>query len=198
MFDLPILIKTFGYIGIFAAVFAESGLLVGFFLPGDSLLFTAGFLASQGFGNVALLAVGSFVAAVVGDSIGYAFGKKIGPRLFRRERSFFFRPEYVARTRAFYAIHGGKAIILARFMPVVRTFAPVLAGVGEMRYSTFFSYNIIGGFLWAVGLSLLGYTLGSVIPNIDRYIAPIVLSVIIISVIPPVLHYRQERKKNFK
>ncbi len=194
MFDLPILIKTFGYLGVFAVVFAESGLLIGFFLPGDSLLFTAGFLASQGFGNIAVLALGSFIAAVAGDSVGYAFGKRIGPRIFTRERSRLFRPEHVGRARAFYANHGGKAIILARFMPVVRTFAPILAGVGGMHYPTFLSYNIIGGFLWAAGLAGLGYILGSTIPNIDGYIIPIVLAIIIISVLPAMIHWLRERR----
>ena len=195
MFDLPVLIKTFGYLGVFAAVFAESGLFIGFFLPGDSLLFTAGFLVSQGFGTIWVLAAGSFAAAVLGDSVGYAFGKKIGPRIFTRRRSLLFHPEHVARAAAFYRAHGGKTIILARFMPGVRTFAPILAGVGTMPYRSFLFYNIIGGFLWAVGLSGLGYTLGSTIPNIDGYIVPIVLVIIAASVIPPLVHWFRERKK---
>lgn len=195
MFDIAALIKTVGYFGLFAIVFAESGLLIGFFLPGDSLLFTAGFLASQGFGNIAALAFLSFAAAVLGDSFGYAFGRKMGPRLFRRERSILFRPEYLERTRIFYEAHGGKTIILARFMPAVRTFAPILAGVGRMNYRTFVYYNVIGGFLWAVGLTGLGYLLGNVIPDADRYIIPIVLGIIIVSVLPPIVQGLRERKK---
>ena len=194
MFNLPLLIKTFGYLGVFAAVFAESGLLIGFFLPGDNLLFTAGFLASQGYGSIVVLAVGCFAAAVVGDSVGYAFGKKIGPRIFTRQKSFLFRPEYVARARAFYGAHGGKTIILARFMPAVRTFAPILAGVAGMQYRSFLFFNIAGGFLWAGGLTGLGYTLGSAIPNIGNYIIPIVLAITVISVIPPLLHWLREKK----
>ena len=196
MFDLPVLIKTFGYAGVFFAVFAESGLFIGFFLPGDSLLFTAGFLASQGFGNILILAAGSFAAAVLGDSAGYAFGKKIGPRLFSRPRSRLFRPEHARRAREFYSRHGGKALILARFMPVVRTFVPILAGVGEMRYPAFFFYNVVGGFLWAVGLSVSGYALGSIVPDADRYIVPIVIFIIALSITPPMVHWMRERKKN--
>ncbi|MEK7082250.1 MAG: VTT domain-containing protein [Patescibacteria group bacterium] len=196
MFDLPVLIKTFGYAGVFFAVFAESGLFIGFFLPGDSLLFTAGFLASQGFGNILILAAGSFAAAVLGDSAGYAFGKKIGPRLFSRPRSRLFRPEHARRAREFYSRHGGKALILARFMPVVRTFVPILAGVGEMRYPAFFFYNVAGGFLWAVGLSVSGYALGSIVPDADRYIVPIVIFIIALSITPPMVHWMRERKKN--
>lgn len=194
MFDLPFLIKTFGYAGVFGAVFAESGLFIGFFLPGDSLLFTAGFLASQGFGNVWILAIGSFIAAVAGDSVGYAFGKKIGPRLFSRERSRLFHPDHAIRAREFYARHGGKALVMARFMPVIRTFVPILAGMGEMRYSAFFFYNVAGGFLWAVGLSVSGYVFGSIIPNVDRYVIPVVATIIVVSVLPPAIHWTRRRK----
>lgn len=195
MFDLPVLIKSFGYLGVFGAVFAESGMLIGFFLPGDSLLFTAGFLASQGFGNIWILAMGSFAAAVAGDSVGYAFGKKVGPMVFARPRSRLFDPGHAIRAREFYSRHGGKALILARFMPVVRTFVPILAGVGQMRYPTFFFYNVAGGFLWAVGLSLSGYAFGSVIPNVDRYVIPVVAVIMIASVAPPLIHVMRQRRK---
>lgn len=193
--DTLTLIQTVGYAGLFAIVFAESGLFVGFFLPGDSLLFTAGFLASQGFGSIVFLAAGCFFAAVVGDSFGYAFGRRMGPRIFTKKDSLFFRKEYIARTSRFYENHGGKALILARFMPVVRTFAPIFAGVGDMRYSTFLFYNLIGAFLWAVGLTVLGYVLGSVIPGIDQYLLPIVLAIVIISSVPPLLHIIREQLK---
>lgn len=195
MFDIETLIRTVGYLGLFAIVFAESGLFVGFFLPGDSLLFTAGFLASQGYGNIAALVPLCFIAAVLGDSFGYAFGRRVGPRIFTREDSLFFRKAYITRTQKFYERYGGKTIILARFMPVVRTFAPIFAGVGTMRYSMFFFYNVIGGFLWAVGLTLLGYTLGSIIPGIDRYIIPLVLAIIVLSFLPPVLAVVWEQMK---
>ena len=195
MFDIEALIRAAGYLGLFGIVFAESGLFLGFFLPGDSLLFTAGFLASQGYGNIMLLLPVCFFAAVLGDSFGYAFGRKVGPRIFTREDSLFFRKEYITRTRAFYDRHGGKTLILARFLPVVRTFAPIFAGVGKMRYPTFFFYNLIGGFFWAVGLTVLGYTLGSVIPGIDRYLVPLVLGIIVISMLPPIIHIVRDRAR---
>ncbi len=137
MFDLVMLIKTIGYLGIFGIVFAESGLFFGFFLPGDSLLFTAGLLASQGWFNIWLLVSGTFIAAVAGDSVGYAFGYRVGPRIFSRPKSFLFHPEQLERAKHFFDKHGGKTIIIARFIPIVRTFAPILAGVGKMKYSFF-------------------------------------------------------------
>jgi membrane-associated protein len=186
----------FATIGLFLIVFAESGLLIGFFLPGDSLLFTAGLLASQDrFGlNFPVIVVGCFIAAVVGDQVGYAFGKKVGPSLFRRPNSRVFKQAYVDRTRDYFDSHGPKTIILARFVPIVRTFAPVLAGVGEMPYRIFFRYNVIGGFLWAVGVTTAGYVLGSTIPSIDKYLLPIIFVIVLFSVVPPALEYRKHRK----
>lgn len=201
--DLIELIKAVGYLGIFGIVFAESGLLIGFFFPGDSLLFTAGFLASQGFLDIWLLLGFTFTAAVVGDNVGYAFGARVGPALFKRENSFFFHKDHLERARLFYERHGGKTIILARFMPVVRTFAPILAGVGKMHYSAFIFFNLIGGFLWAVGITLLGYFLGSVIPGADRYLLPIILLIIFLSILPGIIHviknkeHRGHLKKSF-
>ncbi|OGZ97646.1 MAG: hypothetical protein A3J10_03000 [Candidatus Sungbacteria bacterium RIFCSPLOWO2_02_FULL_54_10] len=195
MFEAATLIHAVGYTGLFVIVFAESGLFVGFFLPGDSLLFTAGFLASQGYGNIVLLAGGCFAAAVLGDSFGYAFGRKVGPRIFTKKDSLFFRKEYVARTQAFYDRHGGKTLVLARFLPVVRTFAPIFAGVGDMPYRTFLFYNVIGAFLWAVGLTVLGYVLGSIIPGIDRYLIPVVLGIVIVSSLPPLFYVVREQMK---
>lgn len=186
--DLIELIKAVGYLGLFGIVFAESGLLIGFFFPGDSLLFTAGFLASQGFLDIWLLLALTFIAAVVGDNVGYAFGASIGPGLFKREDSFFFHKDHLERARLFYERHGGKTIILARFMPIVRTFAPILAGVGRMHYPTFITFNLIGGFLWAIGITLLGYFLGSIIPGIDRYLLPIILLIIFLSILPGIIH----------
>lgn len=188
MLDLVSLIKGAGYLGLFGIIFAESGLLVGFFLPGDSLLFTAGFLASKGFLKLHWLITLTFVAAILGDSTGYAFGKKVGPRIFKREDSLFFHKDHLERARTFYQRHGGKAIILARFMPIVRTFAPILAGVGHMRYRTFLFYNIIGGALWTAGLNSLGYVLGTTVPDIDRYLLPLIALIIVSSLLPNIIH----------
>ncbi len=182
--DLGSFIRTIGLVGIFAVVFAESGVLIGLFLPGDSLLFTAGLLASQGFVDIKMLMLVTFLGAVLGDSVGYAFGRRVGPRFFTREDSLIFRKEYIVRANEFYAKHGGKTIILARFLPIVRTLAPILAGVGRMRYETFLLYNVFGAILWAVGLTGLGFWLGNIIPGIDRYIIPIVLLIIIFSLLP--------------
>ncbi len=186
--DLITLIKTAGYAGIFGIIFAESGLLVGFFLPGDSLLFTAGFLASQGFLNLSLLMILTFSGAILGDQAGYVLGKKIGYKIFNKENSLFFHKDNLERADKFYKEHGGKALILARFMPVIRTMAPILAGVGKMRYATFLFYNVIGGLLWASGLTYAGYYLGGAIPNIDHYLLPIIASIIIISILPSLIH----------
>ncbi len=188
LFDLEALIKTTGYVGITGIVYAESGLLVGALLPGDSLLFTAGFLASQGYLNIWLLCLLVFIAAVAGDNTGYEIGKRFGPRVFKHKESLFFRKDYVEKSERFYKKHGGKTIILARFTPIVRTFAPLLAGVGKMKHSTFFFYNVIGAFIWGVGVSLLGYFLGKAIPNIDSYLLPIIAVIIFISLLPTGIH----------
>src|SRR3989344_532173 len=181
MLDVVSLVQLSGYLGLFLIVFAESGLFFGFFLPGDSLLFTAGFLASQGYFNVVTLAVGLFIAAVTGDSVGYWFGKKIGPKLFVKEDSFFFHKKNLIKAQSFYEKNGKKTIVIARFIPIVRTFAPIVAGIGNMHYSTFVSYNVIGGFVWTFGLTFGGYYLGKMIPNVDKYLLPIVLFIIIVS-----------------
>lgn len=186
--DLISLIKTFGYLGIFAIVFLESGLLVGFFFPGDSLLFTAGFLASQGFLDITTLIIGCFIFAVLGDSIGYYIGAKLGPKIFIKENSLFFRKKYLEKAQEFYDKHGGKTIILARFVPVIRAFAPVVAGAGKMNYKKFVTFNLIGGVLWAIGVTSAGYYLGSLIPDVDKYLLPIVGLIIIASVLPGLHH----------
>ncbi len=188
MFNLIALIKTAGYLGIFAMIFAESGLFIGFFFPGDSLLFTAGFLASQNYLNIWILILLVFIGAVLGDNFGYAFGRKVGPMIFKRENSLIFHKDNLERARAFYEKYGKKTIILARFLPAVRTFAPILAGVGEMRYATFFSYNLIGGLAWGTGLPLLGYFLGNTVPDIDKYLLPIIILIIVLSILPTVIH----------
>lgn len=191
------LIRSFGTIGLILIIFAESGLLIGFFLPGDSLLFTAGLFASQGKLNLAVILVGCFLAAVIGDQVGYAFGKRVGPSIFQRPNSRFFKQEHVERANEFFEEHGAKTIVMARFVPVVRTFAPILAGVGTMKYRTFLAYNIVGGLLWAVGVTLLGYFLGDAIgaDNIDKYLLPIIFVIIVISLIPPFLEYRKHKRK---
>lgn len=188
MFDIVAIVKTTGYVGIFSFVFAESGLFFGFFLPGDSLLFTAGFLASQNLLNIVVLCGGCFVAAVLGDNVGYNFGRRVGPKIFTREDSLFFKKEYVQKAHDFYVRHGGKAIVLSRFTPIVRTFAPIVAGVGEMPYPRFVWFNLLGGFLWGVGMPLAGYFLGKMIPDVDKYLLPIVLAIIVLSLLPSVWH----------
>lgn len=193
MFDLTAFVQAAGYVGLSIVIFAESGLLIGFFLPGDSLIFTAGFLASQGYLNVYLLAGLLFAAAVIGDSVGYSFGKKVGPKVFKRENSIFFHKDHVTRAEKFFAAYGAKTIVFARFVPVVRTFAPIMAGVGNMSYKTFISYNIVGGLLWAAGMSFLGYFLGSIIPNIDKYLLPIIAIIIIVSIVPNIYHFIKAR-----
>lgn len=190
--DLEELIRAVGYVGMFAIIFAETGLLFGFFLPGDSLLFTAGFLASQDYLNVWWLVLICFVAAVTGDATGYAIGKSGGRRLFQKEESRFFKPEFLVKAQIFFEQHGGKAIILARFMPIVRTFVPIIAGVGAMRYPRFAAFNVIGALLWAVGLPIAGYFLGKSIPNVDRYLLPIILVIIVVSIAPTAIHVWRE------
>jgi len=188
MFDLEALIRSAGYIGIGAIVFTESGLLFGVILPGDSLLFTAGFLASQHYLSIVPLMVVSFVCAVLGDNVGYWLGRRFGRSVFSRKDSLLLDPSHIARAEAFYATHGPMTIVLARFMPVIRTIAPVLAGVGTMHWPTFMRYNLLGGLVWGAGLPLAGYFLGSAIPGVDRYIVPIVLLIVIVSVAPGIYH----------
>ncbi len=177
------LIETFGTIGLFAIVFAESGLFFGFFLPGDSLLLTAGVFAAKGDLNLAVIVAGVFMAAVAGDQVGYAFGRRVGPALFRKPDSRFFKQEYVEKARLYFAQHGSKTIVLARFVPFVRTFTPIVAGVGRMHYPTFAAYNVLGGLLWGVGVTLLGYVLGEAF-NVDRYLLPIIIGIVLVSFIP--------------
>lgn len=183
------LISALGLAGVVAIIFAESGLFFGFFLPGDSLLFTAGLLASQGYLNIWWLAPAATLAAILGDSVGYWFGAKVGPKIFSKEDSLFFHKDHLLKTSEFYERHGKKTIILARFIPIVRTFAPILAGVGKMDYQTFLTYNIIGGLIWGAGLTLAGYFLGVWVPNIDQYLIPIILAIIVVSFIPVIKHF---------
>lgn len=197
-FDLKDFIQSVGYFGIFGIVFAESGLLVGALLPGDSLLFTAGFLASQDILSLPLLLVITFVAAVAGDSVGYATGSRYGHRIFKKADSILFNHKHIERAEAFYKLHGGKALILARFMPIVRTIAPILAGVGKMPYRKFVSFNIIGAFLWAVGITSLGYFLGKSIPDIDKYLLPAIVIILVVSIAPSVIHVLKDAEQRDK
>lgn len=187
-FDLVELIRTVGYLGVFTIVFLESGMLVGFFFPGDSLLFTAGFLASQGFLDIKILVPGCFLAAVAGNSLGYLLGKKIGRKLFNKEKSIWFNQKHLMRAESFYKKHGGKAVVLAQFVPVVRAFVPFVAGVGVMQYRRFVFFNFFGAILWAIGVTIAGFYLGSTIPNVDRYLLPIVGLIIIASILPAIHH----------
>jgi membrane-associated protein len=196
MLDPEHLLETFGTIGLFLIIFAESGLLIGFFLPGDSLLFTAGLLSSTGdMPALPILLVVTFVAAVLGDQIGYLFGARVGPSLFRRPDSRLFKQEYVEKAQSYFDDHGPKTIVLARFVPIVRTFAPIVAGVGRMHYRTFVSYNLFGGLLWAVGVTTLGYVLGESVPNIDKYLLPAIAVIVLISLVPVLLEIRKARKE---
>ncbi|MFA6524566.1 MAG: VTT domain-containing protein [Candidatus Paceibacterota bacterium] len=197
-FEILPLIKAIGIIGVFLFIFAESGLFFGFFLPGDSLLFTAGILASAGYFNVGLLFLGSFICAILGDSFGYYFGKKIGPKIFSKPDSFFWSKNNLDKTAKFFERYGDKAITLARFVPIVRTFTPIMAGVGQMNYKKFIFWNILGGFLWTGSMTFGGYFLGSYIKDVDKYILPIVLVIIFISVAPIALQFWREARKHKK
>jgi membrane-associated protein len=193
------LIATFGLVGILAIVFAESGLLIGFFLPGDSLLFTAGLLTHP---NdlfhldvpVAVLAIGCAVAAVAGDQVGYAFGHRVGPRVFNRPESRLFKHEHVERTEEFFARHGSKAIVLARFVPIVRTFVPVVAGASNMEYRRFVTFNVIGGSAWGAGLPLLGWALGQRFPGLTDRIELLAVAIVAISLIPIAIEVVRHRR----
>lgn len=187
------LLAAVGTIGLFAVIFAESGLLIGFFLPGDSLLFTAGLFAAQGKLNLPLILVGCFIAAVTGDQVGYAFGNRVGPALFRRPDSRFFKQEYVEKAQGYFDKYGSKTIVLARFVPVVRTFAPVVAGVGSMPYRTFVTFNILGGLLWAVGVTLLGYFLGE-IKVVEENLEIAILAIVGLSIVPILIELMRTRR----
>lgn len=194
------LIEAFGYIGLFGIVLAESGLFFGFFLPGDSLLLTAGLLAYRGHLNIWVLLPLLFVAAVIGDNIGYWFGRKAGHSLYSRPDSFFFRQEHLRAASEFYERHGGKTIVIARFMPFIRTFAPIVAGAVDMEYRRFMFFNLIGALIWAVGVTLAGYFLPQLLPEdmVDQYFTRIVLVVIILSVLPTAVHLARENQPRLR
>jgi membrane-associated protein len=195
MIDITALVKAAGYLGIFGVIFAESGLLIGILLPGDSVLFTAGILASQGVGHIWIVVLISTAAAILGDSTGYWLGRRFGPSVFNRKDSFLLDRRHVDRAQHFYEKHGTKTLIIARFTPIVRTLAPVLAGVGSMHYATFVTYNIVGGLLWGAGMPLLGYWLGGAVPNIDHYLMPIIVIIILASFTPGLWHLWRDRRR---
>jgi membrane-associated protein len=190
------LIETFGTIGVIAVIFAESGLLIGFFLPGDSLLFTAGLLASQGKLNIAVIVVGCCIAAVAGDQVGYQFGARVGPALFRRADSRLFKQEYVEKAQGYFDRYGTRTIVLARFVPIVRTFAPIVAGIGSMKWRTFAAYNVVGGVVWAAGVSIIGYALGKSFPWVGDYLEVVIVLIIALSLIPVGLEVLRARRAN--
>jgi membrane-associated protein len=195
VYNVPKLIEVGGLVGLVIVVFSETGLMFGFFLPGDSLLVTAGVVAAGGLLNIYTLIPSLIVAAIVGDATGYYIGKRAGQALYSRPDSFFFRREHLIKTHAFYERHGGKTIIIARFMPMARTFAPVVAGAADMTYARFASFNVIGAILWVTSMTLTGYVLGSLVPDIDKHIHIVVAIVIFVSLLPALYAWIRSRMK---
>ena len=193
------LIDSFGLIGLGVIVFAESGLLVGFFLPGDSILFTAGLLAalhSQIFDYPIMVICGlCFVAAVLGDQVGYRFGTRLGPAVFARPKSLLFKPENATRAKTFFDRHGPKTILIARFVPIVRTFVPVVAGIGKMNYRVFSAYNLIGGLLWGAGVPVIGYSLGRRYPSLKDRLDVIAVAIVLVSLTPVAVEIIRHRRR---
>jgi membrane-associated protein len=197
-YGLKELIAIVGYPGIFAIVFAESGLFFGFFLPGDSLIVTTGLLASQDYFKILYLLIFLPFAAIAGDSVGYWFGKKVGPKIFTEKDSLLLDKRHLDNAHRFYQKYGGKTIIIARFIPIIRTFAPIVAGVAQMEYPKFLSYNVIGGTLWTIGMLSIGYFLGNIIPDVDRYLLPLIALIIFLSLLPALVeYYKHNRGKIF-
>lgn len=199
--DLIRLITSVGYIGMFFIIFAETGMLVGFFLPGDSLLVTAGLLAAtpspvdpaSTIFNIYYLNMLLVPAAIIGNASGYFIGRKAGPRLFRKEQSFFFRKDYLIKTHDFYEKYGGVTIIIGQFMPIIRTFAAVVAGIAGLKYFKFFRYNLIGAFTWIPGMTLLGYVLGRTIPGIEKHIEKVIIIIVFLSILPIIYKYLKSK-----
>ncbi len=197
-FDLPQLIQSIGYVGIFAIVFAESGLFFGFFFPGDSLLLTAGLLATRNIFDIYILIPMIFIAAVLGDNVGYWFGARVGPPIFNRPGSRFFKRENLLKAKEFYDRHGAITVTAARFIPFIRTFAPIVAGAVSMEYRTFFLFNLLGGVVWGIGVTLLGFALGTLfgsIEGIDSYFTLLVIAFFIIPGLPTAWHLWKENKE---
>lgn len=194
MFDVESLVKSGGILIVALIVFAESGLLIGFFLPGDTLLFSAGLLSAQGLFPIHWLIAATIVAAIIGDNVGYSIGRRTGHRIFKKEDSLLFHKNHLRRAEQFYEKHGGKTVTLARFVPMVRTFAPVVAGAAKMPRQKFMFYNVLGAVVWGGGVTLLGYWLGSKIPGLDHYIELILIAVIVASFGLSFLHILREPK----
>ena len=205
IYDVKSLVVWAGYFGMAVIIFAETGLLAGFFLPGDSLLVTAGLFAAtpnpatgEPYLNIWYLNLLLIPCAIIGDATGYWIGHKAGPRLFKKEQSFFFRKDYLIKTQEFYEKHGGVTIVIARFMPIIRTFAPTVAGIAQMQYIKFAQYNVFGGFLWVVSMTLTGYYLGRLIPGIENHIDKVIIVVVFLSILPGIIkllkHKLQKRK----
>ena len=193
VYNVPELIRIVGFYGLILIVFAETGLLVGFFLPGDSLLITAGLFAARGDFDIVTLNLVLIAAAITGDATGYWIGRRTGMALYRRPDSFFFRREHLRITHDYYVRHGGKTIIIARFIPILRTFAPVVAGVAEMGYRAFATYNVVGGIAWVSSMTLGGYALGNLVPDIESRIHIVVAVVIGLSLMPPAIAWLRSR-----
>jgi len=195
--NLPALVQLAGYIGLIAIIFVETGFFFGFFLPGDSLLVTAGLLVATGLDmNVYLLGLMLNVAAIAGDALNYWVGRITGPKIFVRDESFFFKKKYVDQAHEFYEKYGAKTIFLARFMPIIRTFAPLVAGVAKMDYRVFTMYNVIGGTAWIWSMLFTGYFLGSYVPGIDRHIGKVIIIVIFLSILPGIIGWWRERRRS--
>lgn len=186
---IEVILQTFGYLGIFGIIFIETGFLFGIFLPGDSLLFTAGILASSGKNMSIVPVIGSaFAAAILGYIVAYYLGKKFGPKIFNKPDSIFFKKANIDKTHLYFEKFGRKTILFARLIPIIRTIAPVMAGVGQMDYKSYNLYNLLGGLLWTVSMPLIGYYFGKIVPNAEYYIAPIVVLIIVVSAIPTIKH----------
>ena len=200
IYDVQGLVRFGGLAALTAIIFAETGLLFGFFLPGDSLLVTAGLYCTSVAGeqpllNIVWLNLAAMAAAIAGDTVGYWIGAKSGPKLFTREQSLFFSRKHLLRTRDFYERHGGKTIIIARFLPFARTFAPIVAGIGQMSYRRFISFNVFGGVGWVASMTLLGFSLGKIYPPITKQIDKVIIVIIAVSLVPGAISYLLNRKK---
>jgi membrane-associated protein len=195
--DVETLVRVGGLTAMTAIIFAETGLMIGFFLPGDSLLVTAGVFAATGQLNIWALNALLIVAAIAGDTVGYWFGRRVGPALFKRPKSLLFNPDHLRRAHDFYEKHGGKTIIIARFMPVIRTFAPIVAGMGEMEYRRFLSFNVFGGLFWVISMTGIGYFLGK-IPGVREHIEIVIIIVVFLSILPGIIAFARERYKKKK
>ncbi len=200
IYDVKALVVWAGYIGMAIIIFSETGLLAGFFLPGDSLLVTAGLFAAtpdpvtgQPLLNIWYLNLLLIPCAIVGDATGYWIGSKAGPRLFKKEKSFFFRKDYLIKTQNFYDKHGGITIIIARFMPIIRTFAPTVAGIAQMHYLKFAQYNVVGGFAWVLSMTLMGFYLGRLVPGIENHIEKVIIIIVFLSILPGIIKYIKHR-----